>query len=1005
MPIPSDTLLNSQWHLGNSGGLLDLNVRAVWNPVSGAAYTGAGTRVVIIDDGFDYNHSDLAAPYDDFLDFDFDQVDLDPFGASTDSHGTAVTGIIGADNNGTGAVGVAFDSSLVGYRVHGQITDYWLQNVRDAIHHAAMSAQGDVANISLGIANDASSEFGTGYNAVRFDEIETSIGTAVASGRGGLGMTIVKAAGNSRSDNFDVNADDWTNDTRQVVVAAVDQNGFVSSYSSYGTALLISAFGTPGQVVTTDRTGAAGYSSNDFTSTFNGTSSAAPMVSGVVSLIYDANPDLGWRDVQSILANSARHVGSAVGAAASGSERYQWQWNGADTWNGGGLHFSNDYGYGLVDARAATRLAETWLLSSSAQRNSNQFSIGMDMLNSTVTIPDGNLTGSTFTGTASFNDEVERVTVQLTFSTTFTADMEIYLTSPQGTVSELIDDVGGGTDFNGTWTFESQAFRGERSAGTWSVRIVDDAGGDVLQVSDIVVRTFGRDGTDDRYVYTNEYNTYAGVSGHNTTLIDTNGGTDTINASAVTTGSTINLTQGATSTIAGRSVVIASGTVIENAYGGDGGDTLTGNGSDNQLFGGRGNDTINGQGGTDTVLFNGLYSSYTLTALGSSQIRFAGLDGTDTLSNVETFTFLGDQSASLVGTSLFQAGFLASNRFGSSASGGGWSSQNTYPRHLADVNGDNMDDIVGFGDAGMFVAFANGGGNFGATFLASSRFGASPAGGGWSSDERYPRLLADVNGGGLEDVIGFGDAGVYIALATGGGAFGATFLASNRFGTSAEGGGWSSDDRYPREVADVNGDGRADIIGFGDAGVYVTLATGGGNFGATFLVSNRFGASAAGGGWSSDNRYPREVADVDGNGMSDIIGFGDAGVYVALATGGGNFGATFLASPRFGASGAAGGWAENNVFPRMLADVNEDNRADIIGFGDAGFYVALATGGGNFAAPILASTRFGAGSNAGGWSSYNLFPRELGDVDGSGRADVVGFGDSGVFVSRVFELL
>ena len=94
---------------------------------------------------------------------------------------------------------------------------------------------------------------------LRFDEIEASIGTAVSSGRGGLGMTIVKSAGNSRADNYDVNADDWTNDTRQVVVAAVDQNGFVSNYSSYGSALLVSAFGTPGEVVTPDRIGAAGY--------------------------------------------------------------------------------------------------------------------------------------------------------------------------------------------------------------------------------------------------------------------------------------------------------------------------------------------------------------------------------------------------------------------------------------------------------------------------------------------------------------------------------------------------------------------------------------------------------------------------------------------------------------------------------------------------------------------------------------------------------------------------
>jgi subtilisin-like proprotein convertase family protein len=125
-------------------------------------------------------------------------------------------------------------------------------------------------------------------------------------------------------------------------------------------------------------------------------------------------------------------------------------------------------------------------------------------------IPDGNPTGTTFTGTAAFNDEVERVTVTLTFSTTWTGDLELYVISPDGTVSELIDDTGSSTDFNGSWTFETQAFRGERAAGTWTVRVVDDQGGDVLAVSDVVVRTYGRFSSDDRYVFTNEFAAYAG---------------------------------------------------------------------------------------------------------------------------------------------------------------------------------------------------------------------------------------------------------------------------------------------------------------------------------------------------------------------------------------------------------------------------------------------------------------------------------------------------------------
>jgi Ca2+-binding RTX toxin-like protein len=222
------------------------------------------------------------------------------------------------------------------------------------------------------------------------------------------------------------------------------------------------------------------------------------------------------------------------------------------------------------------------------------------MLNAATVIPTG-AAGMTFNGNAAFNDDVERVTVQMTFSTTFTADLELYVISPDGTVSELIDDVGGGSDFNGTWTFETQAFRGERAAGNWQVRVVDDSAGDTLTVSDIVVRTFGRASSADRYVFTDEYAVYGGIAGHNS-ITDTNGGTDALNASAVTSSSIIDLQAGAASAIAGKAMTIAVGTVIENAYGGDGDDTLLGNAANNRLVGDRGKDNLDGRLGDDTML-------------------------------------------------------------------------------------------------------------------------------------------------------------------------------------------------------------------------------------------------------------------------------------------------------------------------------------------------------------------------------------------------------------------
>jgi hypothetical protein len=328
---------------------------------------------------------------------------------------------------------------------------------------------------------------------------------------------------------------------------------------------------------------------------------------------------------------------------------------------------------------------------------------------------------------------------------------------------------------------------------------------------------------------------------------------------------------------------------------------------------------------------------------------------------------------------------------------GGWSSQDTYPRELADVNGDQVADIVGFGSAGVYVSLATGGGNFAAPTFELGNFGAGA--GGWSSDNTYPREVADVNGDFRADIIGFSQGGVFVSLATGNGHFAAPTFELGSFGTVA--GGWSSQDLYPREVADVNGDNRDDIIGFSQAGVFVSLATAGGHFAAPTFELGSFGTVA--GGWSSQNLYPRAVADVNGDNQADIIGFSQAGVFVSLATAGGHFAAPTFELGNFGSG--AGGWSSQDLYPREVADVNADNRADIIGFSSAGVYVSLATGGGHFAAPTSDLAAYGAGGPAGNWTSDNLVPRQLADVTGDGRADIVGFSYSGVSVSPSHDFL
>ena len=97
------------------------------------------------------------------------------------------------------------------------------------------------------------------------------------------------------------------------------------------------------------------------------------------------------------------------------------------------------------------------------------------------------------------------------------------------------------------------------------------------------------------YVYTNEFANTAG----RTTLADTNGGGDIINASAVTGNSTLNLNEGTTSNIAGKNLTITG--TVENAFAGDGNDTLIGNAVSNILLGGRGNDSLSGGASFDLL--------------------------------------------------------------------------------------------------------------------------------------------------------------------------------------------------------------------------------------------------------------------------------------------------------------------------------------------------------------------------------------------------------------------
>ncbi|MEN0001103.1 MAG: S8 family serine peptidase [Pseudomonadota bacterium] len=653
--IPTDPRFGQQWHLNNTGIGIDLNITDVWDD-----YTGDGIRVVVIDTGTDRSHEDLAANINFALDWDYLQNDAvaEPVGtAVSQHHGTAVTGIIGQVNNSVGGVGVAYDSELIIFRGYGIDAAFgdevWLDaaGLGDTVGNPnGNSIDGDVVNMSAGYGDDVF--IWTQFLQDAVDAMET----AAEDGRGGLGTIMVKSAGNSRDAANSTLREESTAElydtTRHTInVAAIERTGDVTSYSSPGANLLTSAF-APDDFQTgfsvADRSGTDGYNSasgaaGNYTTTFNGTSAAAPQVSGVVALMLEANPNLGWRDVQKILALASRNVGSDVGATATGSEQAtdgsaSWQWNAAGAgssnlhWNGGGLHFSNDYGYGAIDALAAVRLAETWELTGTSGTGGTEVTESRDMDGTFVTT-NYSLGFVSHTATFSSNIIVQHISVNIDFDIDDLADMEVFIISPNGTRVQLINDTGDSQAFdtsinanNRGWNFGSTAFLGEEGNGTWTVQIRNDDGSaaGTFSTSDVDLTIYGDTETaDDLFVYTDAFSDYDGVAGHLTSASGS-GGVNTMNAAAVTSNTLINLLAG-TGTIDG---VATTNSFIDRVFTGDGNDTVIGDGISEFIDTGRGNDSVEGGAGAETI--NGGTGNDSLDG-GAGDDTINGGDGNDTI--------------------------------------------------------------------------------------------------------------------------------------------------------------------------------------------------------------------------------------------------------------------------------------------------------------------------------------------------------------------------------------
>jgi hypothetical protein len=149
--------------------------------------------------------------------------------------------------------------------------------------------------------------------------------------------------------------------------------------------------------------------------------------------------------------------------------------------------------------------------------------------------------------------------------------------------------------------------------------------------------------------------------------------------------------------------------------------------------------------------------------------------------------------------------------------------------------------------------------------------------------------------------------------------------------------GWRTE-VHARTLADVDGDRAKDVVAFGDAGVWVALADGAGGFGATKFVIANFGYDA--GAWRVA-RHPRLLADVDRDGTSDLVAFGGSDVNVARSS----------ASPPPPAPNAPSGLFVSGRTSSSIAVSWKDNSADerrfFVDYGKGSTLTSTATAGAN----------------------------------------------------------
>jgi len=219
-------------------------------------FTGKGVKIGIIDSGCDLSHPDLKIQ-------SFKNFTESNSAEDTSGHGTHVAGIIAAQGNNYGVLGVAPDAEIHVYKALDGSSGT-IKGVIDALKSAIDDGM-DIINMSLGTPSEVS-----GLEKLCKKAQSKGISVVVASGNSGMQENFYPASYDSC-----------------LAVGAIDENMKVAYFTTYGQQLDIVAPGA--EILSTYLKGSYAI--------LSGTSMAAPFVSGCLALMKQSGIDLNYKNI------------------------------------------------------------------------------------------------------------------------------------------------------------------------------------------------------------------------------------------------------------------------------------------------------------------------------------------------------------------------------------------------------------------------------------------------------------------------------------------------------------------------------------------------------------------------------------------------------------------------------------------------------------------------------------------------------------------------------------